>query len=373
MKVLYVVGAFGSLRQAKKDGYLPRMLDMLETYSANFGKIYVLTIDREKFELPTNLEHLPFRLPQKKLIYLLFAGLLNYRKVDCVEAGADATAAIPLWVYKITGTKIFLHHCWDLEDSLLESKRPAAAFLAKILQVIGFRMADLIGVTTNRLKEKVAMYAGEEKVFLLPNYVDTQRFRKIKTRKIRNLLVFVGRLHPDKNLHMLLEAMRDIPQFKLWIIGTGPLKEELTALGEKYGLKNVQFLGSVPHDELPKYLNKAEAFIMVSHREGHPLALIEAMACGLPCIGTDVPGINDVIIDQKTGLLCKKSPEAIKECILKMFSDRGKMRELGNNALKFAVENYSKNKLIEKRMKILKMMGTGRVNLAGMSHMDGKP
>lgn len=347
---------------------------MLEIYSQNFERVYVVSIDKEKFgALPKNVEHLPFRLPPKKFLYLLFAGPLNYRKVDCVEAAWTATSAVPLWIYKITGKKIFLHHCWDLEDSLLESKRPVAALLAKILQIVGFRMADLIGVTTNRLREKVTRYAGERKVFLLPNYVDTQRFRRIKTRKIRNLLVFVGRLHPDKNLHMLLEAMRGLPQFKLWIIGTGPLKGELMAMKEKYGLKNVQFLGSVLHDELPKYLNKAEAFIMVSHREGHPLALIEAMACGLPCIGTNVPGINDVIIDQKTGLLCEKRPEAIRECILKMFGNRKKMRELGDNALKFAMENYSKNKLMEKKMRILKMLGMGEVNLAKILRTNHEP
>jgi glycosyltransferase involved in cell wall biosynthesis len=331
------------------------MLDDFNFYSKNFEKVYIKSIDDEKFkDLPKNVEHIPFpKVPLKKYFYLLFAGILNYREVDCVEAFGNATSVIPALPYKLMGKKIYLYHKWDLAEALRSNRRYASAFFVKILQIFAFRIADTITVTTDRVGNEPRKYSKKDNVFLLPNYVDVDSFKRTKTKKIHNLLVFVGRLHPDKNLGMLLDAMKELPQFKLWIIGGGPLRGELTEIRKKNNLKNVEFLGVKPYDELPKYLNKAEAFILVSHREGQPKALLEAMACELPCIGTDVAGINDVLINEKTGLLCKKTTKSIRESILNLFQNREKMKEIGRNGREFVVKNYSRNKVLERGLELL--------------------
>ena len=194
----------------------------------------------------------------------------------------------------------------------------------------------------------------KSKIYLLPNFVDVNLFKRLEVEKERNLLVFVGRLHHEKNLQMLLEVMRGLPQYKLWIVGEGPLHQELIDIKERDELENVEFLGLVPNEKLPGYLNKAEAFIMVSHMEGHPKAMIAAMSCELPCIGTNVDGIKEIIIDSKAGLVCNKHPEDIRKCILESFRDRERMGKMGRNARKFVVENYSANSIIEKRVKLIK-------------------
>ena len=78
------------------------------------------------------------------------------------------------------------------------------------------------------------------------------------------------------------------------------------------------------------------------------------MACELPCIGTNVDGIKDVVVDRMTGLLCDKIAEDIKRCIQNLFNDREKMKEMGKRAREFAVDNYSMDKIIERRIKLIK-------------------
>lgn len=78
------------------------------------------------------------------------------------------------------------------------------------------------------------------------------------------------------------------------------------------------------------------------------------MACGLPCIGTGVDGIRDVTSDGENGFLCDKNVESIRSCVLTMFGDREKMKRLGENARGFAVQNYSMNELVKRRIRLIK-------------------
>jgi glycosyltransferase involved in cell wall biosynthesis len=327
---------------------------MFEAYSKSFENVYILSYENKQFKnLPDNVEHITFfDVPFARYCYLFFSVILNYRVVDYVEI-PDTRAIITAFIYKLAGARIFLHHRWS-SSKLLEHERPLFAFFTRLVEILAFKMADTIAVTTERLGDDVKKHTRKDKIFLLPNHVDADHFKRIESEKIQNLMVFVGRLHPEKNLYMLLEVMKELPEFKLWIIGDGKLKEELTNIKKREEIKNVEFLGLIPNEELPDYLNKAEAFIMVSHKEGHPKVLIEAMACELPCIGTDVDGIKDVISDGETGLLCDKTVAGIKKGVLKQFNDREKMKEMGKRAREFAMEKYSMDKLIELRIKLIK-------------------
>jgi glycosyltransferase involved in cell wall biosynthesis len=358
-KLLVAFGYFTSFSSWKDAGFLSRMVEMYGEYSKNFEKIYIKSYENSKFQnLPPNAEHMPFEVPFKnislrKLFYLFFSGIINYNPVDYVEV-EDSTAFFSALIYKIRGSHIFLYHKWDMHKSLEEISKPFLGFIANIIQILAFKLADTIAVTTKTLSEDVRKQTNPSKIYLLPNYVDTARFKPIETEKMQNLLIFVGRLHQQKNLLMLLQVMEQLPQFKLQIIGEGPLQDELIAIKNKNKIENVEFLGMIPHEKLSEYLNKAEAFILVSPIEGHPKALIEAMSCGLPCIGSNVEGISDVIVDGETGVLCERNVEDIKRCILNLFADREKMDEVGNNARRFVMENYTMEKILERRIKLIK-------------------
>jgi len=355
-KKIVVIGTlFFSFEDFEKAGLLSRMINLYDKYSQSFDKVFILTYDSKRFEgLPDNVQHLPFpRVPLKKFFYFFFSGFLNYRRVDYIEA-YGASAILPALIFKIGGARLFLYYRWNLSGILRDQNKFILSFLAKLAEIIAFKTADVIAVTTKSLWQKVSRYARRDKIHLLPNYVDVDHFKRIKMTKKQNLLIFIGRLHPDKNLPLLLEAMGQLPDYELWIIGEGILREQLLQQKKEKEIDNVKFLGLVQNKELPKYLNKAEAFILISHREGHPKALIEAMACGLPCIGTNVDGIRDVIIDGDNGFLCDKNVESIRNCVLTMFGDREKMKQLGENARGFAVQNYSMEEVVKRRIRLIK-------------------
>lgn len=111
-------------------------------------------------------------------------------------------------------------------------------------------------------------------------------------------LLSVGRLVPEKNFQLLLRAFAIVhpshPRCSLVIVGDGPLREELKSEAAQLGLgQAVRFLGQQPHD--PQIFSSGEIFVMSSSREGHPMAMLEAMAAGLPVLATRVGGIPEIM------------------------------------------------------------------------------
>jgi glycosyltransferase involved in cell wall biosynthesis len=103
----------------------------------------------------------------------------------------------------------------------------------------------------------------------------------------------------------------------------------------------VSFTGSIPNTALPEKLHQATIFILPSLYEGHPKALIEAMACGLAVIGTDVEGIRDVIQHGETGWLCQPDAESIRGAIHHLLNHPELCRQLGKRAREYILANYS--------------------------------
>lgn len=355
--LMVVYDLFGSFSRFEEFGFLSRLLQQYDVYSKSFEKVYVKTWESERFTaLPPNVEHITLpNLPLKKFLYFFFSGLLKYKSVDYVEV-AHITGIIAALPYKLRGAKLFIPFSWDFAEFVQQLKGPIAGVLALVLQVFALKVVDIIAVPSESLAITAGKHTSKDKIYLLRNYVDTEKFSPLQSEaeKVPDLLIFVGRLHQQKNLPMLLETMQQLPQYKLWVIGGGPLRDELFHFMKLRSIKNVEFLGVVTHDELPHLLNMAEAFIFPTLIEGHPKALIEAMACGLPCIGTNVPGIRDVITDGETGLLCDKNVDGIKDAILELFADKGKMVQMGQKARDFAVQNYSMEKILEQRIKLIK-------------------
>lgn len=140
------------------------------------------------------------------------------------------------------------------------------------------------------------------------------------------LIVSAGRLMPQKNQKMLIEAFSEVvkkhPEYKLIIYGEGPDREKLESLIEELNLKNqVMLPGNV--SDLHDRMKNAEMFVLSSDYEGMPNALIEAMCIGLPVISTKVSGTRELIELEKNGTLvdCKDKTQlekAIEDLILNM-------------------------------------------------------
>ncbi len=146
------------------------------------------------------------------------------------------------------------------------------------------------------------------------------------------LLICVARLASAKGVDILLQAVSQVIHqgisCKCIIVGDGPLKETLLEQANGLGLAEVCFFEGFQNSVLP-YLQAGSAFILTSHLEGLPFSVLEAMACGLPCIVTNVGGSAEVVAHQIVGLVIPAaSVEAAAAAISHLASDPAKRAQM---------------------------------------------
>ncbi|MCU0513623.1 MAG: glycosyltransferase family 4 protein [Anaerolineae bacterium] len=212
---------------------------------------------------------------------------------------------------------------------------------ALALEAAVFGAARGIVVTTAAMAQDIAgrLPAAAPRTHIIPNYVDTDVFAPPPQPEPPDVdLLFIGRLEAEKNLPALLEALRPTP-YTLRLVGQGSQGDALRAqFGTLAG--RLEWLPRVPHEALPGLLNRARAFILPSLWEGHPKALIEAMACGRPVIGTRVPGIADVLRHGDTGWLCATDADSLRQGIQAVLTDPA-AAQMGFNARQQALAQFS--------------------------------
>ena len=163
------------------------------------------------------------------------------------------------------------------------------------------------------------------------------------------IVTTAGRLHPQKNQHMLIDAMdivhRTHPAVKCRIYGDGILREELRSYIEKKNLANIVTLEGNRAD-IHEKLAECSLFVLTSEYEGLSNALIEAMMVGLPCISTDYPGADELITEGENGMLVnRRDPQMLAQVILQLVNDKEKTVFLASRA-KAAAEVYKKERIL---------------------------
>jgi 1,2-diacylglycerol 3-alpha-glucosyltransferase len=153
------------------------------------------------------------------------------------------------------------------------------------------------------------------------------------------MLLYVGRMAPEKSVSVLLEAIphivRGCPNARLWLVGPGPALESLRAEAEARQLTEwVQFTGPVPRDEVSLYLLAADLFVFPSVTESQGLVLDEAQAAGLPCIVANGGGAPEAVDYGQTGLVVEPTPEAFVEAVLYLTRHEAEREALRQRAIR---------------------------------------
>ena len=190
------------------------------------------------------------------------------------------------------------------------------------------------------------------KLMVVRNGVDLGQFGAVARQPAlpRGRLVTVGRLDPIKDQATMLRAVRmaadRIPGLRLDIVGDGPSRQDLEALRAALGLDGrVTFLGY--HADVAPLLSAADAFVLSSISEGVSIALLEAMASGLPAIATDVGGNREVIVDGVTGVLTPAgSAEALAEAIVRLESDPAVLERMGLASRRRVEEEFNLHRVV---------------------------
>ena len=288
------------------------------------------------------------------LLPLLYPLLL--RGPSIIKSNQLPGAEVALKVAKLFGRK-FIARCGYLHSDFMERMHGAKSIEAKQARVLEGRVfndADRVVVTTPSMSKTVKEHyqLPEERVRVIPNYVQCDIFSpnqrdRCSTRQI----CFVGRLAEQKNLFALLKAIKGL-DVELVIVGSGPLGERLQEEVSRSRLP-VRFLGNVLHQRLPEILNSSALFILPSFYEGHPKVLLEAMACGVPVIGTDVPGIRELIYHRETGYLCGTSSKEIRDAIKDVLSNANLSNYMGKNARNFVKEHFALERIVDMELTLL--------------------
>jgi glycosyltransferase involved in cell wall biosynthesis len=197
-----------------------------------------------------------------------------------------------------------------------------------------------------------AGYRIEGKAVVIYTGVDSRKYALSDHDGTHNVLSIVASLFPHKGHAYLLEAVsmlaKDFPDLTLQVIGEGCLRNELEETCKALGLSSrVRFLGK--RNDIPELLSRSSLFVLPSLREGLGVAIIEAMASGLPVVASDVGGIKEVVADGLSGLLCPPGDaEALARAIRRLLSDPQMMERMGRRGREICEERFRVETMLEK-------------------------
>ena len=197
--------------------------------------------------------------------------------------------------------------------------------------------------------------AGCTNVTVLPNPCSLDGQKRPKAKKSKTVLA-VGRLHEQKGFDLLLRAWQPIekthPEWTLRIVGEGPKRPELEAQIREQGLQRVQLAGRT--DEVAKEYTAASLFVLSSRYEGLPLALIEAMWSGLPCVAFDCPqGPAELLADERGWIVSNGDVAALTAQLEFLITHPEEATTRAQKAQAFAQTSYSESSIMPQWQKLI--------------------
>lgn len=242
-----------------------------------------------------------------------------------------------------------LRYAWEIDylKNLPFAPQPLSNFFAypfaKFLRKWDKKQSEKVNVfiaNSTFTKERIRSYYKRSALVLNPS-VDEKIFRFIKNKNTkRDYYLMAGRFLYYKNFDLGIKAFNILYNKKLKLVGTGPEEGKLKKLVKG---KNIEFLGHISDEKLCMLYNEAKALIF-PQVEDFGLVAAEAQMCGLPVIAYNKGGINDIVLDKKTGLLFEEqSVEELIKTIYQFEKMKWSRDFIASYALRFSEKNFIKN------------------------------
>lgn len=300
-------------------------------YFSLFKKIYKLA-SQEKVDLFINVWNHYFLLP------VTFAAKLSGKKVIARIAGMPILPATK-------NERIF---------------KKIKKFFALQLEKLSLHSADHIQVISVFLKKfYISRGQAPSKISVISPGIDTSEFYPLAKPNKNNIkkILFIGRLEPIKGPACLIKAFKTVnlkmKNSQCLVIGQGSQLEELKRLSQKLNIeKSVIFKAALANNQLPSVYNSADLLIVPSLYEGLSRVTLEAFACGLPVVATNVGALPSLINQDKGIIVPPKNTKKLAEAILELLPKDKLRQNMGQKARNFVVKNHS---LIAVRKKYLTM------------------
>lgn len=275
----------------------------------------------------------------------LMAEKIQAENIDHIHVHyASHPALVAYIIHKFTGIPYSVTmHSHDIYDNhvMLRQKLESAKFLVTISNYNVNYLANLLG---NWVTKKITViHCG----------VNTEEYKpSARIKKTDFKLIQIGSLHWKKGQIFLLKAIKalisETDDFQVQIIGEGPERKKLEKIIRELEIgKWVTLLGPKTQDEIKSLLPTADCYLQTSISEGIPVALMEALACELPVISTNITGIPELVIDGKTGILIPpKDEQKIVEAIKFIKINSTLARTFGREGRKHVESNFNLQKNI---------------------------
>jgi len=220
------------------------------------------------------------------------------------------------------------------------------------------RRADGVRVVGSGIKRKLLDYGlPDEKIWIIPAPVFLNKFTHSSIDEAGDIrrkyhldngkvVLFVGTFTRAKNIANLLRAARIVVQShadtRFLLCGDGKERSSLESLARELGISdNLVFAGEIPYDDLPRYYQACDLFVLPSDHESFGLVLLEAGVAGKPVVATDVTGPRDIVLDNNTGFLVPpRDSQALAAKIIRLIESPALAKEMGENARKHILASF---------------------------------
>ncbi|WFQ78876.1 glycosyltransferase family 4 protein [Xenorhabdus sp. SF857] len=285
--------------------------------------------------------------PKQDLITLFnLISIFKKYKFDIVHTHSSKPGVLGRIAAKICGVRFIVHTVHGF--SFPAAKNKIQNFIFYVMEKIGTLCGDML-ICLHDNDKNIAMYklgSPYDKTIILKNGVDTNHYIKHSSDKIENLrneigfddndiiIGMVGRLWPQKNPILLIDACKDLllkdQRLHLVFIGDGELKNSILNKSKELSIEyKVHLMGW--RKDTNNFLNVFDIFVLPSLYEGMPLAILEAQSSSLPCIVSDIPGNNHLVENNVTGLLFESnSIDELKEKLCLLINNSHLRKKWGN-------------------------------------------
>ena len=298
------------------------------------------------------------------LFFNMFHSLRKFKDMDLIHVhwlipnGLGALFAKKVYktpyICTIYGEEVYLSKRYKLEFSLRNFVNNSSKSIA---------------ISEATLNSCIDIGLKKEELEIIPFGVDTDFYRPLKISKNENIfqILAVGYLIERKGFEYLIKATKEIlkehDNVHLTIVGSGPLEEKLKNVIKELKLEtNAKIMKNVSDEELLQLYNSSDLFVLPSivdsqgNTEGLGVVLLEAMACGLPVVGSNIGGIPDIIQDGETGLLVpEKNITELSNTILNLVENEELRKKLAINGYNRVREKFSWEKIAESYINVYEL------------------
>ena len=340
LRILFIAGTLG---QGGAERQLNYMLQVLKQAGC---RLCVVSLTRGEFweerirELGIEVAHLgrsASRLPR----LLRIVKFARRWRPDVVQAQHSYANGYALMAARLSGAREVGGMRGDGSAEL--------RLLGPVFGHLSLRLPRILAVNSRTaIRNLLSMRFKEERLFFIPNVVDTARFcPATRTAHNSTTVLGVGRLGPEKRFDVFLEvlarARRSSPHsVRGVIVGDGPFRSRLErkALELALGPGALEFRGAVA--DMPAIYENADLLLLTSDHEGTPNVILEAMASGLPVVATRVGDVPELVLDHHTGLLCEPANiEQLAQAVTEFVQNGDLRKRAGAEARRRVEASYS--------------------------------